>query len=167
MLSRGTSLESNNNRLNKVKEEIRKRLKELNNQENLLNEEAKNAHKDLTKLRRFMKEIEEGVSQTRLREIVKELSIIVRVGFPFTPLARFLVVKHLKNQIEEIEYKIEEISEKLKILEKEKKTANICPECKGLGSHTEIRYVREDGFVTSETIHKECTLCQGKGRIEL
>jgi len=160
-------LESNNNRLNKVKEEIRKRLEELNNQENLLKKKAKNAHKKLTKLKMFMKEIEEGVSQVRLREIVKELSINVRVGFPFTTLARFLVVKQLKNQIEEMESKIKEISEKLKILEEEKKTANICPECKGLGSRTEIRYVREDGFIIPVTTHKECSLCQGKGRIEL
>lgn len=117
--------------------------------------------------RELLEEINAGITQQRLKEIVAKLNLKVRVNFPFTKLAKYFVLKHLNKKLKDMRLMLDRIPYKMKKIESERESVNICPVSDGVGSQVQRRYVREDGIVTPITTSKECPLCHSKGRINL
>lgn len=154
-------------RLHEIKKKMRRRLCDLNKEEKQLKVEAETLRKSMAHLGNLLEEIEAGITQQRLKEIVAELNLKVRVIFPFTGLAKYFVLKHLNKKLKEMRLMLDRIPYKMKKIESERESVNICPVCDGVGSQVQRRYIREDGIVTPITTSKGCPLCHGKGTIDL
>ncbi len=153
--------------LDKVKKRMQKRNEELNDEEKQLKNEETTLKKTLISLQNLREEIRSGVTQQRLKEIVYELKMTVRVKFPFFTLAKYFVLQNVDRQLHDVRDLLHQIPDKIKRIERDRESVNKCPACGGFGSQVQRRYMREDGVVSSVMKSSECPLCKGKGRIDL
>jgi len=76
--------------------------------------------------------------------------------------------QEVKNSQERIKNIEEKLSKTLKIMKTTLKGGSIkCPECKGTGRITKVRYIREGGVVTPFFTATDCPACKGEGVIKL
>ncbi|MCW3132542.1 MAG: phosphoadenosine phosphosulfate reductase family protein [Candidatus Methanospirare jalkutatii] len=114
------SLIAMNGKSEDVREKIRKRMKELEKEEEDINCKINRAEALLKRLFAWKREVEKVSKPKKIKEIAKLLDIDIKTTFPFTSLSRQILSRYLEKRIEKAKHEINEYKHRLNCIRREK-----------------------------------------------
>jgi uncharacterized protein (DUF849 family) len=150
-----------------VKAHIRWETKRLNERKAALNDVVHGLRIYMDHLKGLFTKAECASSNANLEEVVRLAGLGTRTRSSLFKLSKYLVEKELKEKLNEAEEEYRNTLREIEEIDRKLREANICPECKGEGKISEMRYIREDRMVRSVLHVQDCHLCEGRGRINL
>jgi hypothetical protein len=150
-----------------VRERIRWELQRFYEKEKELNRKKEELKTYVAYLEKLLEETKQVKSMARLEEIISHGGLRTRIRPGFFKMLRYFAEKELKEKLEKTRKEHEETIVEIKTILREKKDANLCPNCYGEGQLRKTHYMREDGVVRPLLRVTTCPLCGGKGRIDV
>jgi Asp-tRNA(Asn)/Glu-tRNA(Gln) amidotransferase C subunit len=149
-----------------VRERIRWELRRLYKKEKALNRKKEELETYVTYLEKLLQEVKQVKSVDHLEEIINRGELKTRIRPDFFKMSRYFAEKELVQKLEKEKKEREKTLREIRTIQREKKDANLCPNCYGQGQLRETHYVREDAIVRPMLRVTTCPLCEGKGRID-
>jgi len=148
-----------------VRERIRLKLKELEEQEAYLTNMLEGLKSYIVHVQGLLEKVKNSSSFQVLEEVRRLGDLKTRPKQGFFKMSKYAIEKELEEKLREAEKEQEELVSKIETIKQKKEDANVCPDCMGQGKIIEKWYEREDRIIRPMIRVKRCSLCGGKGRI--
>ena len=152
--------------LSEIRQHIKLELRRLSDRETELNDKLGGLKAYIAHLEALLEKDAHASSNLTLEEVVRLAELKTKIRPGFFKMSKYAIRKELEEKLDAGRRELGELLAGLDKIKQSKEEANVCPDCSGSGEITETRYEREDGMVRRLVSVSQCSLCEGKGRID-
>lgn len=160
-------MRQDSNRIAEVGERIRLELNELMRKREELDALKSGLTAYIDHLRRLLGDTREASSSATLEKVKRLGEIEVKTKSSLFKMSKYFIEKKLIEKLELAKLELGDVLSEIKSIEDKNRDVNLCPECRGEGKKKSTEIVREDRIVRRVLKVSKCSLCEGKGRIDL